>query len=162
LIRTFFVALVVLVLVSCGAQQSAAPDASPDEQTTTQRSAVEDIAETTAAPTTALAEPEEEPLREGPASTNTLDAPAVGTNGMVSSAHPLATEAGLEILADGGNAFDGYGAVMIHDAEKGETRYLDAGSRFPRLRRCEHLPPARAELRGQPLRRARRLRPGER
>jgi len=150
LIRLFFVALMVLALASCGAQQSAAPKASPDEQTTTQRSAVEETKETTATPTT-VAEPEEEPLRKGPASTNTLDAPAVGTNGMVSSAHPLATEAGLEILADGGNAFDaavavaaalnvvepmmsgigGYGAVMIHDAEKGETRYLDAGSRFP-------------------------------
>src|SRR5215203_3986807 len=60
LIRLFFVALMVLALASCGAQQSAAPKASPDEQTTTQRSAVEETKETTATPTT-VAEPEEEP-----------------------------------------------------------------------------------------------------
>jgi gamma-glutamyltranspeptidase/glutathione hydrolase len=70
---------------------------------------------------------------------------------MVSAAHPLATEAGLEVLADGGNAFDaavavaaalgvvepmmsgigGYGATVLYDAESGETRYLGAASRTP-------------------------------
>jgi len=32
---------------------------------------------------------------------------AVGVNGMVSSAHPLASQAGLKMLMDGGNAIDG-------------------------------------------------------
>ena len=31
---------------------------------------------------------------------------AVGVNGMVSSAHPLASIAGVRVLMDGGNAFD--------------------------------------------------------
>lgn len=70
---------------------------------------------------------------------------------MVSSANPLATQAGLDVLEEGGNAFDaavavaatlnvvepymsgigGYGAVVIYDAESGEVRSLDAGSRMP-------------------------------
>ncbi|CAN5780428.1 gamma-glutamyltransferase [soil metagenome] len=70
---------------------------------------------------------------------------------MVSSAHPLATEAGLEVLAEGGNAFDaavtvasslgvvepmmsgigGFGATVIFDAESAEARYLGASSRVP-------------------------------
>ena len=84
-------------------------------------------------------------------SESTAASPAVGENGMVSSANPLATEAGLEILAGGGNAYDaavavasslgvvepmmsgigGYGATVIHDAESGETRFLGASSRVP-------------------------------
>ena len=39
-------------------------------------------------------------------SESTPESPAVGENGMVSTANPLATEAGLEVLADGGNAYD--------------------------------------------------------
>ncbi|HEV8224554.1 MAG TPA: gamma-glutamyltransferase, partial [Rubrobacteraceae bacterium] len=64
---------------------------------------------------------------------------------MVSTAHPLATKAGLEVLEAGGNAFDaavavsaalnvvepmmsgvgGYGAVVVYDAEAGKTRFLE-------------------------------------
>ena len=76
---------------------------------------------------------------------------AVGKQGMISSAHPLATQAGLEILEAGGNAFDaavavaatlnvvepmmsgmgGFGVILLYDAEKGTIRCLDASGRFP-------------------------------
>ena len=107
------------------------------------------VPETTAAPEESKVE--ETPERSAPARRNTAASPAVGTNGMVSSAHPLATRAGLEIMEDGGNAFDaavavaaslgvvepmmsgvgGYGAVVVYDAEEGETRFLNASSRVP-------------------------------
>jgi gamma-glutamyltranspeptidase/glutathione hydrolase len=88
---------------------------------------------------------------EDPGSRNTATRPAVGKRGMISSAHPLATQAGLDILAAGGNAFDaavavaaalnvvepmmsgvgGFGVTLLYDADKGTLRCLDASGRFP-------------------------------
>jgi len=82
---------------------------------------------------------------------NTPDTPAVAQYGMVSSANSIATEAGVEILKNGGNAFDaavavaavlnvvepmmsgigGYGTIVVYDAEKGEARFLDSSGKIP-------------------------------
>jgi len=77
--------------------------------------------------------------------------PAEGIHGMVSTAHPMATKAGLDILKQGGNAFDaavaiaatlnvvepmmsgigGYGTILIYDAKKSEIRFLDSSGKIP-------------------------------
>ena len=77
--------------------------------------------------------------------------PAKKTIGMVSSAHPIATEAGLAILKKGGGAFDaavavastlnvvepmnsgigGYGTILVYDANKQEIRFLDSSGKIP-------------------------------
>ena len=166
--RLLLVLLSALALCSCGLQAEPSQGASGEDDVsarTTEGAAAE---ETTSRPEPAEeatsarssggqgaggarqrdAEPE---LREGPATTSTASRAAVGTNGMVSAAHPLATRAGVEVLQDGGNAFDaavavgaalnvvepmmsgvgGYGATVVYDAERGETRFLETGSGTP-------------------------------
>lgn len=70
---------------------------------------------------------------------------------MVSTAHPLATHVGVEILAAGGNAFDaavavaaalnvvepmmsgigGYGTILVYSAEEARSRFLNPSGRIP-------------------------------
>jgi len=77
--------------------------------------------------------------------------PAKGTSGMVSTAHPIATRIGLDILKSGGNAFDaavavavalnvvepmnsgigGYGTILVYDASSGKARFLDSSGKIP-------------------------------
>ena len=86
-----------------------------------------------------------------PAVEATAETEAAWTNGIVSSAHPVATEAGLSIMRAGGNAFDaavaiastlnvvepmmsgmgGYGTIMVYSADVGQPYYLDASGKIP-------------------------------
>ena len=141
-----FVGLLFVVLSSCA--QSASPEKASRENVGEEpTSSVEDAAsEITGSSTSmSISSSAPEPTQ------NTSTSPATGSSGMVSSANPLATRAGLEILEEGGNAFDaavavaaalgvvepmmsgigGYGAIVLYDAESGETRFLDTGSRTP-------------------------------
>jgi gamma-glutamyltranspeptidase/glutathione hydrolase len=76
---------------------------------------------------------------------------ATGTQGMISSAHPMATKVGLMILQRGGNAFDaavaiaaalnvvepmnsgigGYGTILLYQARQRKCRFLNSSSRIP-------------------------------
>ena len=77
---------------------------------------------------------------------------AMGVNGMVSSAHPLASLAGVQVMAEGGNAFDavvaiastlnvvepymsgvgGIGLALAHVASEGRVRALNFSGRMPK------------------------------
>ncbi len=148
-------ALVVGILSSCGGDQ---PVTTPDgtsldegvvEENTSLQQREEGLDDEKSNEPTTVSTPAVAPTIKP--TENTLSSPAIGGSGMVSSAHPLATQAGLEVLAEGGTAFDaavavaaalnvvepfmssigGYGTVIIYNAEKGEARSLDAGSRQP-------------------------------
>ena len=84
-------------------------------------------------------------------SQNSATEPAYGGRGMVSTAQPLATQAGLDILRAGGNAFDasvaiaamlnvvepmmsgigGYGTIVVYDATAKQAHFLNCSGRIP-------------------------------
>lgn len=148
-LRTLLLAaLFAFVLASCAAEpvpQDAFGSARAETTPATQPGE-----ETTRAPAPTTVETEAEPSVE--ATSSTPREPAAGANGMVSTADPLATRVGLDVLSDGGNAFDaagavsaalgvvepymsgpgGYAAIVVYDAESGELRSLDSAGRTPR------------------------------
>jgi gamma-glutamyltranspeptidase/glutathione hydrolase len=145
----------LFVLCSCGEGPTDSGAASR-EGTQSQTPRVEETTraisprETTAPADKTPAATDAEP-RENLATSSTPTRAAVGTDGMISSAHPLATRAGLEVLEDGGNTFDaaiavaaslsvvepymsgigGSGAMVVYHAGSSETRYLSAATRAP-------------------------------
>ena len=127
----FLMALVALVLCSCGGD-SVTRGSSPGGDTAERTSAEGGETAVEPAPARTVAEPE---LRDSQARNSTPTRAAFGTNGMVSSAHPLATRAGLEVLKDGAtpsmrrsrsrpsrrrqpymSGIGGYGAMVVYDA----------------------------------------------
>jgi gamma-glutamyltranspeptidase/glutathione hydrolase len=150
------VALLVGAMCYCSVQTSAQNENALREDRTTEK--IKPTEETTRPATSAARveephppQPPQEPPQRGRATTNTSTRPAFGTNAMISSAHPLATRAGLEILEGGGNAFDaavavaaalnvvepmmsgigGYGAMVLYDTENGESKFLEVDSKVP-------------------------------
>ncbi|MBS3817897.1 gamma-glutamyltransferase [bacterium] len=91
------------------------------------------------------------PKKESEVSTSPKESPAEGGKGMVSTAHPLATEAGVEVLKKGGNAFDaavavastlnvvepynsgvgGYGTIVLYHASTQKSWFLDSSGKIP-------------------------------
>ena len=88
-----------------------------------------------------------------------VDSPTVGQRGVVTSAHPLATQAGMRILAQGGNAIDavvataatlgvvepqssgagGAGILTLYMASTGELMTLDFWATTPSLVQMERM-----------------------
>lgn len=82
---------------------------------------------------------------------DSYDEVAIAQDGMVATAHPLASEIGAEVLEKGGNAMDaaiaiqfaltvtepmmsgigGGGFMMVYDAETGETQIVNSRERAP-------------------------------
>lgn len=86
----------------------------------------------------------EPPPEENQATAGMPDSPVLAQNGMVVAAHPVAAEVGLEVLQEGGNAFEaaiavqyalavvypvagniGGGGFMVYRTQEGETGSLD-------------------------------------